>query len=112
MSDQENVSVYNAPILSTYLVNVPLILPENGQLVEDLKNLLKSFLGKALEKLTVTRLSRSTLGIGRVKIVEIMSFVLKQNILGCQDLAAQEAQFFPILFNLCKNYQLNNVLHN
>jgi len=28
MSDDENVSVYNAPILFTYLTNVPFVLPE------------------------------------------------------------------------------------
>ena len=55
MSDEENTSVYNAPILSTYLTNVPLILPENDQLVGDLKALLQSFLSKALNKLKVTR---------------------------------------------------------
>lgn len=27
MSDEENVSVYNAPILQTYLTNVPLVIP-------------------------------------------------------------------------------------
>lgn len=91
MSDEENTSVYNAPILLTYLTNVPLILPENDQLVGDLKTLLQSFLNKALEKLKVNRNSRKTLGFGRVKIVEIMSYVLKQNILSCQDLAANEA---------------------
>ena len=90
MSEDENVSVYNAPILLTYLSNVPLILPENDQIVEDLKLLLQSFVNSALEKLKVSRDSRKTLGFGRVKIVEIMSFVLKQNILSCQDIAANE----------------------
>lgn len=110
MSDEENVSVYNAPILSSYLINVPLVLPDNT--VEDHRELLKSFLKKALDKLQITREERRTLGFGRVKIVEIMSFVLKQNIFRCQDLAAEESEFYPTLFRLCQNYQLNNVLHN
>lgn len=48
MSDEENVSVYNAPILQTYLTNVPLVIPEKSQMVEDLKQLLLSFLRKTL----------------------------------------------------------------
>lgn len=47
-----------------------------------------------------------------MKIVEIMSFVLKENVLNTRELAASETEFFSILFNLCKNYQYNNVLHN
>ncbi len=52
---QENVSVYNAQILQTYLTNVPLVIPEKSQLTEDLKNLLQSFLKKTLEKLSIKR---------------------------------------------------------
>jgi hypothetical protein len=33
MSDDENVSVYNAPILFTYLTNVPFVLPEEDAIV-------------------------------------------------------------------------------
>jgi hypothetical protein len=29
MSEDENVSVYNAPILFTYLTNVPFVLPDD-----------------------------------------------------------------------------------
>lgn len=29
MSEDENISVYNAPILLTYLTNVPFVLPED-----------------------------------------------------------------------------------
>lgn len=71
------MSVYNAPILQTYLTNVPLVIPEKSQITEDLKMLLLSFLKKTLEKLKIKRQSRPTLGFGRMKIVEIMSFVLK-----------------------------------
>lgn len=53
MSEDENVSVYNAPILQTYLTNVPLVIPEQSQIVDDLKKLLLSFLNKTLEKLKV-----------------------------------------------------------
>jgi len=33
MSDEENVGVYNAPILLTYLTNVPFVLPEDEAVV-------------------------------------------------------------------------------
>lgn len=95
--------------MQTYLTNVPLVIPEQSKIVEDLKKLLLSFLTKTLEKLKV---ERNTLGFGRMKIVEIMSFVLKENVLNTRELAAQESEFFTILFNLCRRYQYNNVLHN
>jgi hypothetical protein len=75
MSDVENVSVYNAPILQAYLANVPLVIPEKSQVVEHLKQLLISFLKKTLAKLK--NQEKPTLGLGRMKIVEIISFVLK-----------------------------------
>lgn len=34
MNDDENISVYNAPILFTYLTNVPFILPDDENIVE------------------------------------------------------------------------------
>jgi hypothetical protein len=40
MSDIENVSIYNAPILFTYLTNVPFVLPEDDAIVSDFKLLL------------------------------------------------------------------------
>lgn len=43
MSDYENVSVYNAPILLTYLTNVPFTLPEDKNVVNQFKDLLKMF---------------------------------------------------------------------
>ena len=40
MSDEENVSIYNAPILFTYLTNVPFVLPEDTDTVAAFKSLL------------------------------------------------------------------------
>ncbi len=34
MSDEENVAVYNAPILLTYLTNVPFVLPDDENVVK------------------------------------------------------------------------------
>jgi hypothetical protein len=55
---------------------------------------------------------RPKFGFGRMKIMEIISFALKENILNSRELVACETKFFPVLFTLCKNYQYNNVLHN
>ena len=55
MSEFENVSVYNAPILLTYLTNVPLNAPESEQLLKNFQKILESFIEKASEKLKVTR---------------------------------------------------------
>ncbi len=52
---EENVSVYNAPVLQTYLLNVPLLIPEKSQISEDLKSLLQTFVKKTLEKIKVRR---------------------------------------------------------
>ncbi len=70
------------------------------------------FIKKTLEKLRVQKTDRKTLGFGRMKIVEIIAFVLRENIFSTRELAAAEPEFFPVLFNLCRNYQYNNVLHN
>lgn len=51
MSAEENVSIYNAPILFTYLTNVPFLLPEDPQIVEEFKKLLEVFVDKSCEKL-------------------------------------------------------------
>lgn len=55
MSDEENVSVYNAPILQAYLTNFPQAIPENAETVAEFKNLLQSFLKKSLTKLKLNR---------------------------------------------------------
>lgn len=81
MADEENISVYNAPVLLTYLTNVPLNIPDDKELVEQFKTLLKNFLDKALGKLRITKVDRSALGVGRIKIIEIISFILKSDIL-------------------------------
>jgi len=47
MSDEENVSIYNAPILFSYLTNVPFVLPEDPVIVEAFKLLLENFIDKS-----------------------------------------------------------------
>jgi hypothetical protein len=55
MSEYENVLVYNAPILQTYLTSVPIVIPEKSQTIESLKLLLLSFLRKSLERLKIKK---------------------------------------------------------
>lgn len=82
MSDFENVSIYNAPILLTYLTNVPFTLPKNEIVIQQFKLLLGMFIDKSLQKLTVKHTERPKLGFGRIKIIEILSYILKENLIG------------------------------
>lgn len=67
MSQEESVSVYNAPILFAYLTNVPFVLPDDAQVVADFTQLLQHFIEKSVEKLQVS--GRAKLGTGRLKMV-------------------------------------------
>jgi hypothetical protein len=60
----------------------------------------------------VTNRDRAKLGFGRVKIIEILNYILKENLLGSRVIFGSKQTAFDILFSLCKNYELNNVLHN
>ena len=112
MSPEEHVSIYNAPILFAYLTNVPFVLPEDPQIIEDFKALLQDFVDKSVEKLQVSSRDRPKLGTGRVKIVEIIRFILKENILNSREIVAKSENFFPTLIRLVREYQWNNLLHN
>lgn len=112
ISEEENVSIYNAPILFTYLTSVPFVLPEDENIIAEFKKLLEHFVQKSCEKLTVSGRSRPKLGTGRIKIIEILRFILKENILNTRDIVARTDNFFSILLNLFREYPLNNLLHN
>lgn len=60
----------------------------------------------------MTARSRPKLGTGRIKIIEILRFILKENILNTKDIVAKTDTFFPILIALFREYPLNNLLHN
>lgn len=47
-----------------------------------------------------------------MKIVEILRFTLKENILEAKEIIGGKTRFFPILFSLTKKYSMNNLLHN
>ena len=112
VSDEENVAVYNAPILLTYLTNVPFVLPDDQNVVNEFVKLGEMFVEKSLEKLQIDRRNRPKLGFGRLKIIQILRFVIKQNVLNSKDIVAKSDKFFPILLNLVKEYEMNNMLHN
>ena len=112
MMDEENVSIYNAPVLLVYLNNAPLNIPDDKEIVEQFKTLLTTFLVSALNKLKVNKESRRTLGVGRIKIIEIINFILKADILEFRNIVGENSELFPVVFNLCKNYEMNNILHN
>jgi hypothetical protein len=47
ISEDENVSIYNAPVLLTYLTSVPFVLPEQESIVEEFKKLLEHFIQRS-----------------------------------------------------------------
>lgn len=94
------MSVYNAPILFTYLTSVPFAVPEEESVLQDFKQLLEHFIDRSLEKLTVTARQRPKIGTGRIKIIEILRFILKENILQSRDIIAKKESFFPTIISL------------
>ena len=46
------------------------------------------FIDKSLEKLNVTNTDRAKLGVGRVKIIEILNYILKENAAFALDIIA------------------------
>ena len=112
MSDAENVAVYNAPVLQTYLTNVPFVLPDDENVVKEFVKLGEMFITKSCEKLGADKRTRPRLGYGRMKIIEILRFIMKEDVLNSKELVAKTDNFFPILFNLVKQYDMNNMLHN
>lgn len=73
MSEDENRSGYNCLVLYSYLHHTEIETFNSFKLEE----VLESFITKAAEKLRDIP-SRRTLGMGRVKIVEIFSFLIKK----------------------------------
>lgn len=106
ISEHEVVSVYAAPLIFQLLNNLPAEL--DGEVVDEaLGRLVVGALGK-LEQAVQERKRR--LGVGRVKMLEVLNFILKR--VKVRELLAQQKGFFPLLFSLVKTYPLNNILHN
>jgi hypothetical protein len=106
------VAVYNAPILLTYLTNVPFVLPEDEGVIAEFIKLGQMFIEKSVEKLQVDRRSRPKLGYGRMKIIEILRFIIKEDVLNSKEIVAKTDNFFPTLLKLINQYDMNNVMHN
>lgn len=87
-------------------------MPEDEAVLEEFKKLLEHFIQKSCEKLNVNAATRPKIGTGRIKIIEILRFILKENILSTKDIIGNTDNFFSILLSLMKEYPMNNLLHN
>ncbi len=87
-------------------------MPEDEAVLEEFKKLLEHFIQKSCEKLNVNTAIRPKIGTGRIKIIEILRFILKENILNTKDIVGNTDNFFSILLNLMREYPMNNLLHN
>ena len=47
-----------------------------------------------------------------MKIIEILRFILKENIMNVREIIGNSTIFLPTLFTLMKEYSMNNLLHN
>ena len=69
MSNEVNVDVYFAPILYSYLLNVPFTLPQDETVVDQFKKLGEDFVSSSCQKLTVNRRAFPRFGCGRLKLL-------------------------------------------
>lgn len=77
----------------------------------DLSALFKEFLVKAVDRLDSEQSSSTTLGLGRIKLIESLFYMLKYDLFSLKT-AIPETKFFERLFGLMRLYHMNNVLHN
>ena len=70
------------------------------------------FIEKSCTKLRSDRKDRPKLGYGRLKIIEILRFILKEDVLNSKEIVAKIDDFFSILLKLVTQYEMNNMLHN
>lgn len=68
------------------------------------------FVDGALNKLkTAVEEKRSRLGVGRVRMLELLNLILKRSLI--QDYLSKQ-DVFPTLFAIIRAYPLNNILHS
>lgn len=77
----------------------------------ELSALFKNFLIKAVDRLDSERARSATLGLGRIKLIEALFYMLKFDLFSLKT-EIPETKFFERLFGLMKTYHMNNILHN
>lgn len=77
----------------------------------ELSNIFKTFLIKAVDRLDSTKSRSNTLGLGRIKLIEALFYMLKFDLFSLKT-TVPETKFFERLFGLMRKYHMNNVLHN
>lgn len=107
ISENETVSAYAVPFIYQLLLNCP-----PSQLDNDLIDIsLYKFVDGAMGKLRqAVKQKKGRLGVGRVRMVEILNFILKRRKI--QEYISQQKDFFSLLIELIKQHPLNNILHN
>lgn len=133
ISDDEQVSIYNTPVLLCSLVSIRNLIDskeqsKNPELVEkyqelmaflknnlaessELSELFRDFFAKAVDKLNLTRRRSATIGMGKIKLIECLFFLIKFDFFNIQTVVPQ-TPFFARLLQLMREYEMNNVLHN
>jgi hypothetical protein len=100
------VSVYSAPFIYQLLNSLPAELDDPS-----IDDILFKFVEGAIAKLTeAVEAKKSRLGVGRVKMMEVLNFILKRNKI--RELLYEKIKLFPLLFSAIKLYPLNNIFHN
>lgn len=61
-------------------------------------------MSKSINKLRVNFREKPKLGVGRVKIIEILRHVLQNNILNTKEIVGKVEGFFALLLSLMRNY--------
>ena len=127
------MAVYSAPVLLMALNSIRTLADnkeqcKNLELVEkyselmtslkfnlakssELSILFKDFLTKAVDRLDSEKSRSSTLGLGRIKLIESLFYMIKFDLFNLKS-SIPETKLFERLFGLMKKYQMNNVLHN
>jgi hypothetical protein len=74
-------------------------LAESSELTE----LFKEFFLKAVEKINLSRRTSSTIGMGKIKLIESLFFLIKFDFFNIQTIVSQ-SPFFERLLHLMKEY--------
>lgn len=105
ISSHETVSMYSVAILFAFLNSLPAELDN-----DPIDIALFRFVDGALAKLrAAVEEKRSRLGVGRVRMLELLNLILKRSLI--RDYLSKQ-EVFPTLFAIIREYPLNNILHS